>query len=90
MKPRSIVITSGGTGIGEACAQLFTLLGDKVFIIGRRAEPLQTVAYQTGAIAITADAATETSWNEVILPQIKQHTENIDVLICNAGAMGIS
>nr|ELR5113541.1 SDR family oxidoreductase [Providencia stuartii] len=89
MKPRNIVITGGGTGIGEACAHLFTLLGDNVFIIGRRAEPLLTVAYQTGAIAITADAATETSWNEVILPQIKQHTDTIDVLICNAGAMGI-
>lgn len=88
MSSRTVVITGGGTGIGAACAQLFTLQGDTVFIIGRREALLNTVAEETGAIAIVADVSTEQSWNDVILPQIKQHTDNIDVLICNAGGIG--
>ncbi|AFH92439.1 TPA: SDR family NAD(P)-dependent oxidoreductase [Providencia stuartii] len=89
MNSRSVIITGGGTGIGAACAQLFTQQGDQVFIVGRRAEPLNAVALETGAIAIVADVSTETSWNEIILPQIKQHTSTIDVLVCNAGGMGL-
>ncbi|MEY0301393.1 SDR family NAD(P)-dependent oxidoreductase [Providencia manganoxydans] len=89
MEARTVVITGGGTGIGAACAQLFTLQGDKVFIIGRRAEPLQKIVQETGSIAIVADVSTATSWDESILPQIKQYTDRIDVLICNAGGMGL-
>lgn len=89
MEARTVVITGGGTGIGAACAQLFTLQGDKVFIIGRRAEPLQKIAQETGSIAIVADVSTATSWDENILPQIQQYTDRIDVLICNAGGMGL-
>lgn len=89
MEARTVVITGGGTGIGAACAQLFTLQGDKVFIIGRRVEPLQKIAQETGSIAIVADVSTATSWDENILPQIQQYTDRIDVLICNAGGMGL-
>ncbi|ELZ5938325.1 SDR family NAD(P)-dependent oxidoreductase [Providencia vermicola] len=89
MNSRTVIITGGGTGIGAACAQVFAEQGDNVLIVGRRPEPLQAVAARTGAIAIVADVSTGDSWNETILPQIKQHTDAIDVLICNAGGMGL-
>lgn len=89
MNSRTILITGGGSGIGAACAKLFTHQGDKVFIIGRRVEPLNAIAQETGAISIVADVSTQQSWNDVILPQIKMETDKIDVLVCNAGGMGL-
>ncbi|WP_369309160.1 SDR family NAD(P)-dependent oxidoreductase [Providencia rettgeri] len=86
---RTVVITGGGTGIGSACAQLFRQQGDTVFVIGRRAAPLEDVATVSGAIPIVADVSTEEAWQQVILPHIFQHTDHIDVLICSAGGMGL-
>jgi 3-oxoacyl-[acyl-carrier protein] reductase len=38
MDPRVAVVTGGGTGIGRAVAAAFAKQGDKVVILGRRAE----------------------------------------------------
>ncbi len=53
---RVVVITGGGTGIGAACAQLLAADGDRVFIIGRRAEPLIALAECIGVQALVGDA----------------------------------
>lgn len=52
---RVVVITGGGTGIGAACARLLAQQGDRVFIVGRRREPLDALADEIGAQAIVAD-----------------------------------
>lgn len=53
---RVVVITGGGTGVGAACARLLAAQGDRVFIIGRRPEPLAALAQEIGAQALVGDA----------------------------------
>jgi meso-butanediol dehydrogenase/(S,S)-butanediol dehydrogenase/diacetyl reductase len=57
MTRRVALVTGGGTGIGAAVARQLSEAGDQVVICGRRAEPLQTVAEQTGALAVVADVS---------------------------------
>ena len=83
-----VVITGGGTGIGAACAQLMVAAGSKVFIVGRRAEPLNATARETGAIPLIGNAASDADWRERRLPAIRQRAGDIDTLICSAGGMG--
>ncbi|MFF3771941.1 SDR family NAD(P)-dependent oxidoreductase [Streptomyces sp. NPDC002232] len=41
---RVVVISGGGTGIGRATAELFARAGDRVVLVGRRADPLKRTA----------------------------------------------
>lgn len=57
---RTVVISGGGTGIGRAVAQRFAADGDRIVLIGRRAEVLQAAAAELAADAakvhtVTAD-----------------------------------
>ncbi|WP_310731079.1 SDR family NAD(P)-dependent oxidoreductase, partial [Burkholderia multivorans] len=56
-RPRTIVITGAGTGIGAACARRFARGGDRVVLIGRRPAPLEALAAETGGLALAGDAA---------------------------------
>jgi NAD(P)-dependent dehydrogenase (short-subunit alcohol dehydrogenase family) len=47
-KPRAVVITGGGTGIGRAMAETFVKNGDQVVIIGQREEVLRATAQAIG------------------------------------------
>ncbi|EMH4388631.1 SDR family NAD(P)-dependent oxidoreductase, partial [Burkholderia multivorans] len=49
-RPRTIVITGAGTGIGAACARRFARGGDRVVLIGRRPAPLEALAAETGGL----------------------------------------
>ena len=42
------VVTGGGSGIGEACAEALVQCGATVFLVGRRADPLRRVAKRLG------------------------------------------
>ena len=41
LKDRTILITGGGTGLGRSMALRFAELGAKIFLCGRREEPLR-------------------------------------------------
>lgn len=45
---RVVVVTGGGTGIGRAVARAFSLDGERVVILGRRADVLRTTAEALG------------------------------------------
>jgi NAD(P)-dependent dehydrogenase (short-subunit alcohol dehydrogenase family) len=43
LKDRAIFLTGGGTGLGRSMALHFAMLGARIFLIGRREEPLKEV-----------------------------------------------
>ncbi|NWD92342.1 SDR family NAD(P)-dependent oxidoreductase, partial [Pseudomonas sp. K5002] len=69
-EPRTIVITGAGTGIGAACARLYAAEGAQLVLIGRRCEPLEQVARETGGLVLVGDAACPQTW-EGFIAQIR-------------------
>ena len=52
---RHALITGGGTGIGAGAARALAAAGARVSLLGRRREPLEAVAAETGGRAIVCD-----------------------------------
>ena len=78
---RTIVVTGGATGIGQATAERFRADGDEVVITGRRADVLEKTAADLGARAVVCDA-TDPAQVERLLDELP---EQVDVLVNNAG-----
>ncbi|MCC7369864.1 MAG: SDR family oxidoreductase [Chloroflexi bacterium] len=85
-RQRTAVITGGGTGIGRAVAAAFAADGDRVVLIGRRAEPLQQAAAELGPNVTwrQADIADREGIAGAIGSIVEEHGA-IDVLVNNAG-----
>ncbi|MBT2375453.1 SDR family NAD(P)-dependent oxidoreductase [Pseudomonas fluorescens] len=83
-EPRTVVITGAGTGIGAACARLHADQGAQLVLIGRRREPLEQVADETGGLILVGDAACPDTWDGFIT-QIRQRYGRLDVLLACAG-----
>ncbi|SDT33432.1 NAD(P)-dependent dehydrogenase, short-chain alcohol dehydrogenase family [Pseudomonas asplenii] len=86
--PRTLVITGAGTGIGAACARLYAAEGANLVLIGRRREPLEQVAQQTGGLILVGDAACPETWEDFIA-QIRARYGRLDVLLACAGGHGL-
>ena len=43
LKDRAIFLTGGGTGLGRSMALHFAMLGARMFLVGRREQPLKDV-----------------------------------------------
>ena len=54
LKSKTIFLTGGGTGLGRAMALHFARLGARLFIVGRRPEPLKSVCEEIQAVGGTA------------------------------------
>ncbi|MCC4229568.1 SDR family oxidoreductase [Zunongwangia profunda] len=85
-KNKFALITGGTNGMGFATAQQFIKEDGKVIITGRRAETVNKAVERLGkkAFGIVSNAG---SMKDIMLlhEQVKQHTENIDLLFVNAG-----
>jgi meso-butanediol dehydrogenase/(S,S)-butanediol dehydrogenase/diacetyl reductase len=79
-----VLISGGGSGIGEACARLFAADGARVAVMGRRAEPLQRVAAQTGGLAVPGDVADPTDCARAV-STVVDAAGRLDVLVSCAG-----
>jgi len=88
LKDRAIFLTGGGTGLGRSMALRFATLGARIFLIGRREQPLKEVCDEIlrgGGVAAFAScdvrdyAAVETAANLAY-----QQFGRIDTVINNA------
>jgi meso-butanediol dehydrogenase / (S,S)-butanediol dehydrogenase / diacetyl reductase len=81
---RGAIVTGGGTGIGAAIARRLAADGFAVAVTGRRREPLDEVAAETGALAVVADTG-EPADAQKAVEAAKGAFDRLDVLVCNAG-----
>ena len=77
----NVVITGGSRGIGAAAVRLFAARGDRVwFLYAGNHAAAETVARETGAVAIQCDVA-DAAAVQAAFSQIP----GVDILICSAG-----
>ena len=81
---RHALITGGGTGIGAAAARMFAKEGAKLSLLGRRMEPLQAVAVETGGTPISCDI-TDRVAIEAAFGAAREANGPFDYVILNAG-----
>jgi NAD(P)-dependent dehydrogenase (short-subunit alcohol dehydrogenase family) len=80
----SLLVTGGGTGIGAATARTLAADGWLVGLVGRRPEPLEAVAAETGGLALAGNAA-DLSHLEAGVATLVAAGGNLRALICCAG-----
>lgn len=85
---RSIVISGGGTGIGRELAARFARQGDRVTILGRRAEVLSAAAAEIEGAHPVRTVAVDLSRPEDVEARLPELPERVDVLVNNAGGRG--
>ena len=78
------LITGGGTGIGAAAARMLAAEGAKLSLLGRRREPLDAIAAQTGGTAIPCDL-TDRAAMETAFEAARAANGKFDYVILNAG-----
>jgi NAD(P)-dependent dehydrogenase (short-subunit alcohol dehydrogenase family) len=78
------IVTGGGTGIGAASARLFAREGAKVVVTGRRPEPLEAVASETGGRAVAGDVA-DPGQAEAAIGGAIDAFGGLDIVVANAG-----
>jgi meso-butanediol dehydrogenase/(S,S)-butanediol dehydrogenase/diacetyl reductase len=81
---RAALVTGGGTGIGAAIARRLSGDGFDVCVTGRRREPLEAVAAETGALAVPGDTGDPADAEDAVAAA-KEAFGRLDVLVCNAG-----
>ncbi|MFZ2980921.1 MAG: SDR family NAD(P)-dependent oxidoreductase, partial [Sphingobium sp.] len=80
-----VIVTGGGSGIGAAAAR--RLSRDwQVVICGRRREPLDIVAAETGAAVFTTDVGDPTA-SILLVKQVIERFGRLDGLVLNAGIL---
>ena len=85
------LVTGAGTGIGRAIALAFLREGYSVVLAGRRIEPLESVAKESGtdrALAVSTDVGNPESVT-ALFARIKEVFGRLDVLVNNAGVSGL-
>jgi NAD(P)-dependent dehydrogenase (short-subunit alcohol dehydrogenase family) len=86
--PRTAIVTGAGTGIGRAAALALLADGWNVTLAGRRVEPLEQVADESGAVsrafAVPTDVADAASV-EALFAATVERFGRVDLLFNNAG-----
>ena len=81
---RHALITGGGTGIGAATARALAAEGARISLLGRRREPLDAIARETGGTAISCDV-TDRGGMERAFGEARAANGPFDLVILNAG-----
>jgi meso-butanediol dehydrogenase/(S,S)-butanediol dehydrogenase/diacetyl reductase len=78
------MVSGGGTGIGAATATVLAREGASVSITGRRPEPLEEVARQTGAIPLPGDTGSREDVDAAVAATVERFA-GLDLVVANAG-----
>jgi len=81
---RSVLVTGGGTGIGEAIARKFAAEGARVTVTGRREGPIKAVAAEIGGHYVAGDVSLRADAGRMVAGAVEAHG-GLDVLVNNAG-----
>ncbi|MHC0429117.1 SDR family NAD(P)-dependent oxidoreductase [Streptomyces sp. O3] len=81
---RVVIVTGGGTGVGEATARLLRESGHHVVITGRRSEPLRRLERETGVLAYPSDVGAPDAADGLVRTTLAAHGR-LDGLVLNAG-----
>jgi 3-oxoacyl-[acyl-carrier protein] reductase len=87
MAARTAVVTGGGTGIGRAVAAALAARGDRVAILGRRAEVLEEAARELGVAWRRADVTRRDEVEAAVGWVVAELGPVVDVLVNNAGGI---
>ena len=82
---KHVVISGGGSGVGAELARCFADQGARISILGRRVEPLQEVAAETGALALACDVTDRQSLDQALEKAAAEHGA-VAIALANAGA----
>ncbi|MEU2224273.1 SDR family oxidoreductase [Streptomyces sp. NPDC018347] len=81
---RVVVVTGGGSGIGQATARMLAEAGHHVVVSGRRAEPLERLARETGALAHPSDVGDPDAAEGLVRAALDAYGR-LDGVVLNAG-----
>jgi NAD(P)-dependent dehydrogenase (short-subunit alcohol dehydrogenase family) len=88
LKGRAVFLTGGGTGLGRSMALRFAELGARMFLVGRREQPLQEVCGEIhragGAAAFATCDVRDYGAVEAAADKAEQQYGRIDTLVNNA------
>lgn len=82
----SVLVTGGGSGIGEAVVARLAGLGARVTVSGRRADRVAAVAERTGARAVAGDV-TVAADRETMVTAAVEYGGGLDAVVHAAGNM---
>ena len=84
MTERAVLVTGGGSGIGDAIARRFAADGWRVAVNGRRPEPIAAVAGDIGGVAIVGDISDPATAERVVAETVAA-LGGLDCAVLNAG-----
>jgi uncharacterized protein len=80
---RTVLLTGATGGLGQAIARRLHAEGARLVLTGRRADVLEPLAHETGAVALAVDLA-----DPAAVDRLAADHADVDVLVSNAGLPG--